>query len=69
MACCVGGDGLFSVRLKFYWKSGRVWALLRSALDRLVRDEPVVSPASLVRFASVRPAGDVALVRVRNSDR
>ena len=40
-----------------------------AALNRCVGNEPGVAATTLVASASVRPAGDVALVLIRNSER
>src|SRR5438270_13940685 len=47
----------------------RMGALLRAPLNCLIRNEPRIPPAAPVLSASVIPARDVALVRVRNAER
>src|SRR5205823_11080041 len=51
------------------WKGRRMRPLLFAALDRLIRNEPRVAAATFVPSPRVRPAGDVALVLIRNAER
>jgi hypothetical protein len=44
-------------------------ALFVAALDRLVRDKPGIAAAARIAPAGVAPTRDVALVRVRNTER
>src|SRR5438270_7169798 len=49
------------------WKGCRMRTFFRAPLNRLVRNKPRVSPAAPVLAASMAPPGDIALVRIRNT--
>ena len=48
-------------------KCGRVRSFFLPALDRLVGNEPGVSPATEIFAAGVSPARDIALVLIRHA--
>src|SRR5205085_12514399 len=52
-----------------YGKRGGMRPFLGATLDCFVRDEPGVAAAAAVAASCVRPAGNVALVLVRNAER
>src|SRR6266513_1493056 len=53
---------------QFNGESSRMRTLLGSLVNRLVRDKPRVASATFVLPIGVRPALNISLVRVRNSN-
>src|ERR1700736_4036977 len=52
-----------------HWKCRRMGTLLGAALNCFVRNKPGVPTATQIASAGMRPAGDVALVLIRDAGR
>ncbi len=58
----------YALGCKFCRKRCRMWPLLRSLMNGLVRNEPVISSASLIFTSGMQPAANVAFIGIWNAN-